>query len=320
MTFPLDDIVLGPASFGRLHRLDLLIGHTGEEPGFSRDHAVATAIWQRTNPGSYSFRIYDRASDPRGVMLNVPWLEASGGINPGSAAWAPERHPWIEKALAKAGECPVAGCAGPYRNPTMHAGQISFTGRRDQLDAGKAPPNYLPDAERLIAWYEHHPLRGPAPLVVVMHGHLQSNRSDWGLWMQSRLAPQEDELATLETARPVINRQVLIGAGATARSTPAYDPHDPDGNRIVVHAAAHWRPVIFETDGTDLRGPNGEVYNAGRTWLACSRQEKPGFVYYHAQDESGRKPIELAPDPAAVYQAADDVARAARRTADAYRP
>lgn len=204
MAFPVDDIVLGPAAFGRLHRLDLLIGHTGEEPGFTRDHAIATATWQRTNPGSYSFRVYDAASagSRGGVMLNVPYLEASGGINPNSAAWAPERHPWIERELAKAGPCPVAGCAGPYRNPTMHAGQISFVGRRDQLDAGKAPANYLPDAQRLVAWYETHPLRGPAPLVIVMHGHLQTNRSDWGTWMQSRLAPQQ------ETDMPILTRPV----------------------------------------------------------------------------------------------------------------
>jgi hypothetical protein len=193
MTFPVDDILLGPASFGGLHRLDMLIGHTGEEPGFSRDYAVKTTIWQRTNPGSYNFRIYNAASagSRGGVLLTVPYLVASGGINPSSAYWAPGRFPFLERELARAGPCPVRGCAGPYRNPTMHAGQISFTGRTADL-ATKAPANYVRDAERLIAWYDGLAIRGPAPLVLVMHGHWQRNRSDWGAWMHAQLTEEDD--------------------------------------------------------------------------------------------------------------------------------
>ena len=287
MAFPVDDIVLGPASHGRLHRLDAIFGHTGEEPGFTRDYAVATAIWQRTNPGSYSFRVYDAASagSKGGVMLNVPYLEASGGINPASSAWAPERFPWIERELAKAGPCPVRGCAGPYRNPTMHAGQISFVGRRDQLDAGKAPANYLPDARRLIAWYETHPLRGPAPLVIVMHGHLQTNRSDWGTWMQSRLAPQEDDV-NVDTIIPIVNRRLKIRARATARTTPAFDPKAPTANAITVHETDITRIGIAYVTGTPLPG------NPDATWVLTDRWQRDGGVFYHRQDVIGSEPIE----------------------------
>lgn len=190
MAFPTDDILLGPASFGRLHRLDGLIWHTGEEPAFTRAYAVSTAVWQRTHPGSYNFRVYDRASDPRGVMLNVPWLEASGGINPSSTAWAPGRYPFLRAQLPTT--CHVAGCPGPYRNPTMHHLQVSFVGTTARLNAGAAPANFLLDALALIEWAEDHPLRGPKPLVLSKHGHWQSNRSDCGDWMYSRLAPETD--------------------------------------------------------------------------------------------------------------------------------
>lgn len=219
MAFPLDDILLGPASFGRLHRLDGLIFHTGEEPKFGREYAVATAIWQRDNPGSYNFRAYDG-----GVMLNVPFLEASGGINPGSLAWAPGRFPFLERELAKAGPCPVRGCGGPYRNPTMHHGQVSFVGRTAQLDAALAPAGYVTDARRLIAWYDALPIRGPAPLVLSKHGHWQSNRTDCGEWMHSRLAaitpqPQEDDVK-LSAAKHQVPKVVRIKAGATLYTDP----------------------------------------------------------------------------------------------------
>lgn len=193
MAFPTDDILLGPRAWGRLHRLDGIIWHTGEEPGFSRDYAVNTTIWQATNPGSYNFRIYDRATDPRGVMLTVPWLEASGGLAAGvEPAWEPERFPFLAQDLARSGPCPVAGCAGPYRNPTMHHLQASFVGTTARLNAGAAPPNYLTDALALIAWADSHPLRGSAPLVKSKHGHWQNNRSDCGDWMYSRLIPEID--------------------------------------------------------------------------------------------------------------------------------
>lgn len=202
MTFPLDDILLGPAVFGDLHRLDGLIFHTGEEPAFDRDYAVATAIWQATNPGSYNFRVHNE-----GVMLNVPYLEASGGINPNSPNWAPGRFAFLARELAKAGACPVRGCPGPYRNPTMHHLQISYVGRTAQLDAGIAPPSYLSDSLRLITWMDELAIRGPAPLVLSKHGHWQSNRSDCGEWMYSRLAalqsPTAQEPDTMNLIEPV---------------------------------------------------------------------------------------------------------------------
>lgn len=317
MTFPLDDILLGPAAFDRLHRLDMVIGHTGEEPGFTRAYAVATARWQLTNPGSYNFRIYDRASDPRGVMLNVPYLEASGGINPSSSFWAPERYPWLREALAASGPCPVAGCPGPYRNPTMHAGQISFVGRRADLDAGKAPANYLPDARALIAWYERHPLRGPARLVVLMHGHLQSNRSDWGTWMQSQLTAEEDDV-NLSTFVPIVNRHATISEGAAARSRPAFNPAHYNDGLIAVERAARRRIAIGWVQGTNLTLGDGTVFDARTRWVITD-SDSHGLIFYHERDLSMLVPIELLDDPAlsAALDAANTRAAAVKTSAAA---
>ena len=283
--FPVDDILLGPDSFGRLHRLDMLIGHTGEEPGFSRDYAVKTTIWQRTNPGSYSFRIYDSTSagSKGGILLTVPYLEASGGINPSSTYWAPERFPFLAAELAKAGPCPVPGCPGPYRNPTMHAGQISFTGRTADLET-KAPANYVPDANRLIEWYDGLSIRGPAPLVLVMHAHWQRNRSDWGAWMHAQLT--EDEMTWINNVRwyksPVL---VTFRPGTTYRLTPDLNETDK-----YVAGGEEQRTVIGEVDGLD--------FGAGPLWLVIPGDGGVAKVA-HSQDETARAPLGIV-DPAAL--------------------
>jgi hypothetical protein len=74
----------------------------------------------------------------------------------------------------------------------MHHLQGSFVGRTAALNAGLAPANFVPDAQRLIEWSEGLSNRGPAPLVHSKHGHWQSNRTDCGDWMYSRLAPEVD--------------------------------------------------------------------------------------------------------------------------------
>lgn len=296
MTFPTDDILLGPASFGRLHRLDMLIGHTGEEPGFSRDYAVKTTIWQRTNLGSYSFRIYDAASagSKGGVLLTVPYLEASGGINPSSDFWAPERFPFLERELAKAGPCPVRGCPGPYRNPTMHAGQISFTGRTADL-ATRAPANYLPDAERLIAWYDGLSIRGPAPLVLVMHAHWQRNRSDWGAWMHAQLT--EEEQMQLTDWLPV-EEDWTTGTGPDAGVFWTDGPEQGDRKWFTTPTAVH---SFFERrDG------------AWRLGVAAGIAEVLCFPRSTLNDPRNRRPA----SPAYGYQPPPSVADLTARIAD----
>lgn len=335
MAFPVDDILLGPAAFGGLHRLDGAICHTGEEPGVERRYAVATATWQLTHPGSYNFRIYDRRSDPRGVMLNVPWRMASGGINPSSTAWAPDRHPFLERELAKAGPCPRAGCPGAYRNPTMHHLQLSFVGKTAQLQAAAEPPNYVDDALALIAWMGDHPDRGPAPLVVSNHGQWQSNRSDAGTRMYGLLVIDGD--VPMLTPRMFVPQPWTARAGTPVRQWPADDApviatlaggacvtieeeaELRDGTRVTT---GPWRTVVLG----DWR--TGYVHRLDLTVMETGRAAYLDFIRTVL---FGVDPADVPDWPLAagvpeaevaqrVYQAADATARAARRTADNYRP
>ena len=177
MTFPLDDIFDGvgdpnaphPATFGK--RGDLgggincagIIWHTTEAAGFTRAHATGTATWQRTNPGSYNWIIYDG-----GLLLTVPYLEASGGINPASASYHPERYPWLKELLGKA-----------YSDPNKYLLNVAFSGRTADMLAGKVPPNMYTTAAKLARWVEQQAW-GADNQVFSGHMHWQTNRSDPG--------------------------------------------------------------------------------------------------------------------------------------------
>jgi hypothetical protein len=254
--FPLDDIYLGPHSFGQLHRLDGVIWHTGEESGFSRDYAVATANWQKSNPGSYNFRIYDG-----GVMLNVPYREASGGINPSSVSWAPGRFPFLERDLPRG--CPVNGCGGAYRNPTMHHLQVSFVGRTADLPNG--PDNYITNARRLIDWLATHPDRGPAPLVHSKHAHWQTNRSDPGDWIFHQLTPLPDTA----TEVPVLTRPVRE-KWAIPSGTTFYTAGPNLGDRKVFTANVELWSNGETTDGSWRR----VEYGAEELWIWAERRSR----------------------------------------------
>lgn len=168
MAFPTDDILLGPATFGR--RGDLgngvtcagIIWHTTEASGTSRAHAVGTANWQKSNPGSYNFIIYDG-----GILLTVPFLEASGGVNPASPAWAPGRFPWLKSMLP----------AKAYGDPNKYHLNVAFSGRTADFAAGKMPANMIDTAARLALWVEKQAW-GADNLIFSGHMHWQSNRSD----------------------------------------------------------------------------------------------------------------------------------------------
>lgn len=164
MAFPVDDILLGPATFGKRKGTEGIIWHTTEATGFSRAHAVGTANWQKTNPGSYNWIIYDG-----GLLLTVPYLEASGGTNPASDAWAPGRYPWLKSLLSPAA----------YADPNAYLLNVAFSGRTADILAGKMPDNMYVTAARLTKWVEDQPW---AKDNAVFSGHLhwQRNRSDPG--------------------------------------------------------------------------------------------------------------------------------------------
>lgn len=164
MAFPTDDIYLGPKSFGPRKGHEGIIWHTTESSGPSRASAVGTAEWQKSNPGSYNFIIYDG-----GLLLTVPYLEASGGVNPASASWAPERFPWLKDLHS----------ASAYADPNGYLMNVAFSGKAAELKAGMYPFNMIDTAARLIIWMEDTAW-GKDDSVHSAHSDWQSNRSDPG--------------------------------------------------------------------------------------------------------------------------------------------
>jgi hypothetical protein len=160
LTFPTDDIFLGPASFGPRKGTEGIIWHTTEGAGPSRAAALWTAQWQKTNPGSYNFIIYDG-----GILLTVPYLEASGGVNPASSSWAPGRFPWLKQQLSPAA----------YADPNAYLLNVAFSGKTAVFRDQGLPPNMLATAQQLTAWaaqtFGRH-------MVASGHLHWQTNRSD----------------------------------------------------------------------------------------------------------------------------------------------
>jgi hypothetical protein len=197
MTFvPNADIYLGPRSFGARKGTVGIIWHTTEATGFTRAAAVGTANWQKTNPGSYNWIIYDG-----GLLLTVPYLEASGGVNPASASWAPERFPWLKTML------PFAA----YADPNAYQLNVAFSGRTADILAGRMPPNMYETAARLTKWVEEQAW-GADNLVFSGHLHWQSNRSDPGQPTIDRILSDYARLFTAPTPAPPPDYQALYVA------------------------------------------------------------------------------------------------------------
>lgn len=187
MTFvPNADIYLGPATFGARKGTEGIVWHTTEAAGFSRAHAVGTAEWQKRNPGSYNWIIYDG-----GLLLTVPYLEASGGLNPASAAWAPSRFGWLKQMLSPAA----------YADPNAYLLNVAFSGRTADLLAGKMPPNMYETAARLTRWVEQQPW-GNDNAVFSGHFHWQTNRSDPGQATIDRILAEYTRLFAPPPAPP----------------------------------------------------------------------------------------------------------------------
>jgi hypothetical protein len=180
VSFPVDDQLLGPASFGKRKGHEGIIFHTTEASGPSRAHAVGTANWQKTNPGSYGFIVYDNAAGSLpGLLLTVPYLEASGGVNPASRSWLPK--PWLSKLLTPAA----------FKDPNAYLMNVAFSGRAMDLAAGKYPPNMIDTAARLLVWFED---TFSVDAVVCSHSDWQTNRTDPGAGVVDRILARYTEV------------------------------------------------------------------------------------------------------------------------------
>jgi hypothetical protein len=206
VTFPVDDILLGPASFGPRKGTEGIIWHTTEGTDASRASAVSTANWQKSNPGSYGWIIYDG-----GLLLTVPYLEASGGVNPASLSWAPFRFPFLRALLSSAA----------YADPNAYLVNVAFSGKTAVFRDVGMPQNMIDTAVQLTRWIEAQPW-SRTPLVHSGHMHWQQNRSDPSQVVLDRIAaayapPQVDDMPSLTN---YALERITIGVNANIRSAP----------------------------------------------------------------------------------------------------
>ena len=210
MAFPTDDIYLGPKSFGPRKGHEGFVWHTTEGAGPSRADAVATANWQKTNPGSYNFLIYDG-----GVLLTVPFMEASGGVNPASSAWEPAL--WLKDLLSPAA----------FADPNAYLLNVAFSGKAADLSAGKYPANMIDTAARLVIWFEDG--FGQDDAVMSAHADWQSNRSDPGAGVVDRILARYTELRQPPTPidyKALYEAQLAKTADLTTKLTSARRSRD----------------------------------------------------------------------------------------------
>lgn len=153
----------GTKTFGKRKGHEGIIWHTSEYPDFSRASAER-CIRDQINgqPGSYNIHIFDG-----GAFLAVPYLEASGGINPFSPYWKPET--WMKSFLSPAA----------WGDPAAYLMQVVFTGRAHDIEAGKMPDNMWQTAAKITKWFEASSW-GKDNAVMLGHKNFQTNRYDPG--------------------------------------------------------------------------------------------------------------------------------------------
>jgi len=228
LVFPTDDIYLGPKSFGPRRATVGIVWHTTEVSSTSRAAAVSTANYQKTNPGSYNFVIFDG-----GILLTVPYLEASGGVNPASAYWAPGRYPWLKQLYS----------AEAYRDPNAYLLNVAFSGKTSL--ASQMPANMIDTAARLTLWVEQQAWAAD-DLVFSGHQHWQTNRSDPSEFTIAAILARYAELSAQPAPEPVPVPTREERLAAEVNVLRAAKP-------TAARNWADWTKLTQEADGKPLR-------------------------------------------------------------------
>ena len=166
MAFPTDELLLGAPSYGLRRGTEGIVWHTTEAADASKASALGTARWQATpgaTTGSYNWIIYDG-----GLLLTVPFLEASGGMATGQAPyWAPHRYPFLKQQLS----------LSAYADPNAFLLNVAFSGKTAVFRDQGIPQNMIDTAAALTKWVEAQAWSSRV-LIHSGHMHWQTNRSD----------------------------------------------------------------------------------------------------------------------------------------------
>lgn len=263
MAFPLDDVMLGPADFGRRSGTEGIIWHTTEAADTSRASAVATARWQLTNPGSYNWIIYDG-----GLLLTVPPQNASGGVNPSSLSWAPERYPFLRQSLSLAA----------YNNPNAHLLNVAFSGKTSVFRLGGMPQNMIDTAAALTRWVEAQAWSSRT-LMHCGHMHWQTNRTDPSQVVLDRIAAtySGDDMDWVSRMKPLPPYLCTTDPDSMTRNAPSLT-----SSAKFLHASPVELTVVGEVAGDSVNGSTRWLCYQSNTWgLGCT----------HESNEASRKEL-----------------------------
>lgn len=206
MSFPLDDIVLGPRAYGLRKGTEAVVLHTMENAGPTRANALSTIRDQSAGGslyrggGSYHFVIHST-----GVILSVPYLESAGSllgdhtppsqispITGDKGVW--QLDPEAVRALSAAAQA----------DTNAYVVAISFSGKAADLAAGTYPARMIDDCARLIRWIEQQPW-APDDIPVLDHEDFQTNRSDPGVGVNARVIQRYAELFPAPAPNPAVS-------------------------------------------------------------------------------------------------------------------
>lgn len=168
MTFPTDNIQLGPPNYGTRKGTVGICFHTTEAPGQTLADAEATARWQATDGntkgGSYHFIV---GSD--GFVLTVPYLDIAGGINPTQNRRPRNAYPEIPGLIGEAA----------FYDPNAYLLQVALSGRTADFMANGYPAAMVDTCARLALWVERENW-GRDNIALVNHYQFSTQRSDPG--------------------------------------------------------------------------------------------------------------------------------------------
>ena len=209
MSFPLDDIVLGPRAYGQRKGTEAVVLHTTEGSGITRDAALGIIRMQSvggslySGGGSYHFLIHET-----GVILTVPYLESAGSLTanhtpPPTGVWKPS-----DKALRM-----LSAAAQADTNAYVVA--VCFQAKAADLalalQNGRSwARNMVDTAARVIRWIEQQPW-APDDIPVLDHADFQTNRTDPGAGVNAAVLTRYAELFATPTPAP--NPAVTVYAG-----------------------------------------------------------------------------------------------------------
>lgn len=284
--------------------------------GTGRSGALATAQFfiDRADRNASYHELWWWTPPDFGVLLVVRSTRAAHSINPNPPTYAPNAE--VRRILRDKVADPNAACYA-----------ISFAGMPADLERALESAAFREYARRRIGEVisSEDTIRDPRPLFN--HGWAQpTTRYDAGDRLIPVLYGLEDDVSYLKGAEPIVNRRAVIGAGASVRSTPAFDRTNYDANKLFgVGDSGSSAPALAWVTGTNLTLANGTVFDARTRWLAIQGKAY-GVGFVHERDVVRLEPIEVvkvepsAEEVAAIqYAAADATARAARRHADGYR-